>query len=243
MNIVPRQQTRIGKEELLAALRNEDLPEPALPLLAALVWIETGAGVKCQNFNVGNITASESYSGSAWRPPWYELSADASSRDIALHEAMQKGQAPRAFRAYGSLSAGVHDFAAVLHRSFPGVISAAEAGDPDAFRVELSRAYSRNYLNTASTATLKTFQAQFGGHPKGPAGAPSSSPSLFPAPLPTLRLGASGDAVRALCRLLGIQVVSLYDGSVEQAVRAYQAAKRLGADGVAGPKTWGELLR
>ena len=66
--------------------------------------------------------------------------------------------------------------------------------------------------------------------------------------LPTLRFGSSGDAVRALQRLLRSQNYFLrVDGSfgavTETAVKAFQEQRGLVTDGIVGPKTWRELTR
>lgn len=61
---------------------------------------------------------------------------------------------------------------------------------------------------------------------------------------PTLRLGSRGDAVRELQQKLGIEPV---DGSfgplTDTAVKDYQRANGLTADGVVGSQTWAKLER
>ena len=63
---------------------------------------------------------------------------------------------------------------------------------------------------------------------------------------PTLRRGASGEAVRRLQRLLsaaGFQVVpdGQFGARTEAAVRSFQRARGLTADGIVGPRTWAAL--
>lgn len=64
----------------------------------------------------------------------------------------------------------------------------------------------------------------------------------------TLRLGSSGDAVRALQaqlnakRAAGLAVDGAFGAAVEAAVRAFQAHAGIVSDGVVGPVTWTNLL-
>ena len=156
MNVVPRRTTPLAASEAQAAVASalrstfgRDMSRE-LPWLMALVWIETARGKSVQNFNVGNISASSSFPGDAWRPPWFDLEGGtaATERNVALHEAMLKGQAPSAFRAYSSLELGTLDFARQLKASFPEVVAAAGENDATAFRDALAQRYSRDYRNT-----------------------------------------------------------------------------------------------
>jgi hypothetical protein len=197
MNIVPRRNTPVSARDALRAVGDSYAAElgrratsTALALILALVWVETARGRSVQNFNLGNITASEAYSGDAWRPPWFEPASDADQRTIRLHEAMERGEAPRAFRAYSSLDQGARDFVRSLRRDFPDVLASAELGDPDAFRVELSRKYSKDYEDPASTASIAQFQTEFAALlPPDPAGGVVTSSS------------SSGTAVRIVVAL------------------------------------------
>lgn len=156
MNVVARRTTPLSAGEAQAAVASalratfgRDMTRE-LPWLMALVWIETARGKSVQNFNLGNISASESFPGDAWRPPWFDLEGGtaATERNIALHEAMLQGKAPRAFRAYPSLEFGALDFARVLKASFPEVIAAAGENSATAFRDALAQRYSKDYRNT-----------------------------------------------------------------------------------------------
>lgn len=67
-------------------------------------------------------------------------------------------------------------------------------------------------------------------------------------PLPVLRYGSTGDAVRVLQTLLtynryGVAVSGRFDVLTETAVKAFQANRRLVADGIVGSRTWRELTR
>lgn len=67
-------------------------------------------------------------------------------------------------------------------------------------------------------------------------------------PLPVLRYGNSGNAVRVLQTLLtynryGVGISGRFDVLTETAVKAFQANRRLSADGIVGSRTWQELTR
>ena len=65
--------------------------------------------------------------------------------------------------------------------------------------------------------------------------------------IPTLRRGSRGDMVEELQALLhakygaGLEVDGIYGAATEAAVRAFQKAHGLTADGICGPKTWAAL--
>lgn len=87
--------------------------------------------------------------------------------------------------------------------------------------------------------------AEMGGG-TAPAGSPSpaSAPSVATGPL--LRRGAEGAAVRRLQERLnahgaGVAVDGDFGSGTERAVRAFQQARGLAADGKVGPKTWAAL--
>lgn len=66
--------------------------------------------------------------------------------------------------------------------------------------------------------------------------------------LPVLRYGNTGNAVRVLQTLLtynryGVGITGRFDVLTETAVKAFQENRRLGADGIVGPRTWRELTR
>jgi len=70
--------------------------------------------------------------------------------------------------------------------------------------------------------------------PPAPGGAVASN-------RPTLRLGATGDAVRDAQQLLGVEVDGEFGSDTEEAVRMAQTAAGITVDGVIGPQTW-EIL-
>lgn len=120
------------------------------------------------NHNIGNITASERFDGAVWRPPWFELDPGALQRGevspklVELHEAMLRGQAPSAFRAYPSADDGARDFARVLAKNFPEVLRAARVPNAENFRKALAEKYSHDYRNPAATKSLAALMRDFG---------------------------------------------------------------------------------
>jgi hypothetical protein len=116
------------------------------------------------NWNAGNITAGPQWPGNAWRPPWFEVTAETALHPhlIELHQKMLHGQAPRAFRAYGSLLEGFQDFAHVLKHQFKSVLDAARTGDARAFVTALhDSGYSRDY-SPAHVPSMTALQAELG---------------------------------------------------------------------------------
>lgn len=169
MQIVPAVRTGMSAQQardaLLAALPGLDRETAAL--LLALVWVETGAG-GLMNFNAGNISASERFDGTAWRPPWFSLAdvealPDSPKKNVLreTHFRMLGGQAPSAFRAYRSAAEGFGDFARQLASSFRSVLDAGASGSPAAFVQALhDSGYSRDY-NSSHIPTFTKLQQQF----------------------------------------------------------------------------------
>jgi putative peptidoglycan binding protein len=207
--------------------------------LLSLIWIETAAGKSVQNHNYGNISASSAFSGSAWRPTWFEIDESSSERDKSLHRAMLEGKAPSAFRAYDTPEAGMGDFVKQIQRGFPEVLAASDTADPDAFRVALSQKYSKDYSNPNSTKSFASLFRQFGLDPKAVAGEglPTSSPQLHTSDLPTLRRDSLGSAVSLLGAFFGWRGVRFGIELCER-VKTFQGQNGLVPDGIVGPKTW-----
>lgn len=161
--VVPAKTTSVSKEQALAALQRAwgPLTRELAQSLLSLVWIETGGG-NLKNWNPGNISASDSYSGMLWRPPWYPEPTDETPQKYRdLHRAMLNKTAPSGFRAYATIDQGFADFVNQLRHSFPEVVAAAQHGTADQFRQALSQKYSHDYRNPQSTATFEKLRASF----------------------------------------------------------------------------------
>lgn len=155
MHVVPAVATQISAEHARDALRASmpGIDRESAALLLALIWVETGQGAACFNWNVGNITASDAWPGGAWRPPWF---SDVSTPKLAeLHARMLAGQAPSAFRAYDSAPEGFADFVRVLKAQFPSVLEAARSGDAAAF---VSALHDSRYSTDYTARHIPTFR-------------------------------------------------------------------------------------
>jgi peptidoglycan hydrolase-like protein with peptidoglycan-binding domain len=96
----------------------------------------------------------------------------------------------------------------------------------------------------SGTATaVKNFQASKGLTADGVAG-----PATWAAAVTTVRLGSSGNAVKALQvelnakRNAGLTVDGAFGAGTEAAVKSFQSHAGLTADGVVGPTTWKNLI-
>lgn len=162
---VPVKKTPITKEQALSGLMyawGYGLTREIARGILSLIWIETANGKSLNNKNPGNISASSKYIGKVWRPSWYfEPTPETPPKIVSLHSLMLKGQAPSAFRAYDTLSQGFEDFVSQLKHTFPEVVEAAKSGTPDDFRIALSKKYSHDYRNPASTKTFESLWSTF----------------------------------------------------------------------------------
>ena len=168
MHEVPRIRTPISESlaasSLVGALaaNGEHPHQREAQLLLAQIWLETGRGSSCNNFNVGNITASDRYDGGAFRPAWFTVSAASSSQMKHLHELMLKGQAPRAFRAYATLEAGMGDYVHQLNTTFQSIVAAARTGDALATATAIKTSRYTPDIEPASVAkTLDSIAKEF----------------------------------------------------------------------------------
>ena len=57
-----------------------------------------------------------------------------------------------------------------------------------------------------------------------------------------LRVGSTGDDVKKLQELLGVDVIGKFGPKTEAAVKGWQSANGLTADGVVGPNTWAKMF-
>jgi hypothetical protein len=138
MHEVPLIRTPVSEHDaasaLVAALAAlaEHPHQREAELLLAQLWLETGRGNACCNFNVGNISASDRYEGGAFRPPWFVIDASSGPLMVNLHNEMLKGRVPRAFRAYATLEAGMGDYVNQIFHTFHTIVDAARLGDAEA---------------------------------------------------------------------------------------------------------------
>lgn len=58
---------------------------------------------------------------------------------------------------------------------------------------------------------------------------------------PTLRIGSTGDAVRALQTKLGITADGVFGTHTDAVVKQFQTNNNLAPDGIVGPQTWAKL--
>jgi peptidoglycan hydrolase-like protein with peptidoglycan-binding domain len=61
--------------------------------------------------------------------------------------------------------------------------------------------------------------------------------------MPTIRKGSKGKAVRILQALLYINVTGEFDQNTEDSCKFFQNKSKLVPDGIAGVKTWKEILK
>jgi len=146
--IVPKVTTPLEpdavRDSLLKAWPSIDR-ETAASLLS-LIWVETGRGRSCHNWNVGNLSASETYPGPKYRPAWYTIGPDSSERMKRLHQMMLEKKAPSAFRAFPTLSHGMADYVSLLRKPlYAPVLEAAATGEIIPFVKALSQRYSKDY--------------------------------------------------------------------------------------------------
>lgn len=218
MQIVPAVTTPITAEQarvhLVAALPGLDRNTGTL--LLALVWIET-AGGHLQNFNAGNITASDRWPGNAWRPPWFTVDASSPQHLVELHEAMLHGKAPSAFRAYDTLLAGFQDFVRVLQHQFPTVLVAAASGDASAFvRALHDSGYSHDYT-PAHVPNMIHLQQQLGPQFLG-----------FPEPPPNVANIAFGVVGEIGVAVMAALIIAAHHEHKRDSRRANRRARRQG---------------
>lgn len=130
MTELSRKQTTITDAQLRAAI-DRLAPELTRQQRAhILAWIVVETARRPIRYNLGNLTLSEQAVASGadhWRPPWYTLDEDSSSRDIYLHDRMLDGKAPAAFRAYTSLEEGLAAMLKLLGRAHYDPLMAARS--------------------------------------------------------------------------------------------------------------------
>ena len=130
-----------------------------------------------------------------------------------------------------------------------GYLSGKADGNYGAKTVEAVKAFQKaNGLTSDGTAGEKTQKVLYGGNAKKATGKAAAAATATPAPSNgTLRVGSTGTDVKSLQqKLIELGFLSggadgIYGVKTAAAVRAYQKANKLSADGVAGQKTLSSL--
>lgn len=265
MNIVPRVSTPKSLEEIAAELREAFAAETGRPLdattgalLTAQILAETANGASVKNNSPANISASKSWPGDAWRPPWFEVNAESGPRMLLLHEQMLRGQAPSAFRAFASWSQGMRDYVGTLQRQFPTILAARtprelahaifdsgytrdhtpEATEPT-FTALVDRVRKSGVFDDlAPEPTTRPDLPKVGAAARSPSGSlPALSSYRYVTP-PDLTRGDSGPLVVFWQRVVGVVDDGLFGQKTEDATRAWQAKHGLPVTGVVSVTAW-----
>lgn len=160
----PRERTPFTEASVAELLRAElvarglDPHQDMAALMLAQIAFETARGNACDNRNVGNVTVSDSGIAHYYRPPWFAPSDDASPKLKALHAAMLKGKAPRAFQHFDSFEQGVKRYVEVAKSL--GCVEGARTGDPEIFASVIARAYTPD-APPSLASTLDKFRRDY----------------------------------------------------------------------------------
>jgi hypothetical protein len=145
MQIVPTVYRALDPAETAGAvfaafsLPGHPAPLSLVKILCALIWHETNGHPP--GFGIGNVAAAgfvngeevSSWTGLAWRPPWFEIDDSSSERNKTIHAEMLAGREPSAFRAFSSIGEAVGSWRALMVRRFQSMLEAAARGDVRAF--------------------------------------------------------------------------------------------------------------
>jgi peptidoglycan hydrolase-like protein with peptidoglycan-binding domain len=88
------------------------------------------------------------------------------------------------------------------------------------------------------TFDMNEFRRQVAAIMGGTAPLPRMLPAMDGQGRPTVRRGDEGDFVRIVQTAVGVPATGTFDGTTEEAVRAFQRANGLVPDGIVGPRTW-----
>jgi len=92
------------------------------------------------------------------------------------------------------------------------------------------------------TFDMEDFRRQVATIMAGTAPLPSIIPAFDEDDRPTLRRGDKGPAVELVQTRVGVDATGTFDAITEAAVRSFQRAHGLVADGIVGPRTWATLM-
>lgn len=193
-------------------------------------------------------------------------------RVAELRRRYEAGEAvPGKFAAYPSHEIGAQKFLNLFKsETNRRIIEAARANDAGEFHRAISLPHPKTGMAYCPDCTSGDVRAQysrlkedsvqfFPTYPKAQAeatGPGSSSPSESSRPLPgfgvslggsvrrlpTLRLGAMGQAVQLLQLMLGVHVDGAFGSQVQSYVKGLQRRSGIEVDGLVGPETWRVLL-
>lgn len=151
---LPALATPIRRAGLLACFdewhagQYPNLPSFSKPFACALIaqWcVETGAGARCFNWNIGNVRWTKGCGQHYQLLPCSEV--------VNGHEAHYSPPDMRcAFRAFATVAEGVEDYLVTLERDFPDAFRSAVWGDPVRFVLRLAKAHYYTALPGAYAA-------------------------------------------------------------------------------------------
>jgi hypothetical protein len=148
--------------ELEIALKTHgvELHRDMAALLLAQIGFETGF-THCDNNNPGNISSSDHTGRTFFRPAWFTVDDSSSVKLHQLHDAMLRGEAPRAFVAYNTLADGFDDYARELVQQSPEILTAARTGDARATADAIKRSHYTPDAPRTLPQTLDSLRKQF----------------------------------------------------------------------------------
>jgi hypothetical protein len=255
----------------------------SLAVLLAQSALETGHWKTSYCFNLGNQKASTTWSRDFCFYPADEIVSTGQAAQayalraprtdgVAGHDVelttLKSGQVQVTlypdhpwcrFRAFTTLQDGADDYFTLLVGRFKAAWPAVEAGDPEQFVRKLREA---GYFTASVERYLPPVLSLFKKYVKAlaqPAAAPAAHEPALILPVsaqgrPTLKRGASGDAVREVQRILiangyeGVTENGSFDEAMVRVVELFQLQHvnekgiALEADGEIGKNTWWALL-
>lgn len=217
-------------------------------LRAAHIILETGLQ-HCHCWNVGNVKWTDGYSSdyTMFRCGEVVLAADALEQRLEHPDTVCFKGAPfkrgarvmqeiilspphpwTRFRAFPSLEASLRDLDALLHRpQYAKALKGLVAGDVHTYAsgLRIGRYYTAD-VGSYSVGLKDQFFFVRG--------------TLTA--LPTLRLGATGEAVKRWQRAINRKETGAFDEMTAKATKSFQLGNSLTPDRVVGPRSWGAAL-
>ncbi len=174
MQIVPRVQTSLTAKALAALVYAGFVAAGTMPtlalveIIAAMIWVETAKTAGAFGFGWGNMSVAgfsggvehSTWTGKAWRPPWFDLATCRTPRDLTLHGQMLAGQAPSAFAAYDSAALGMAGLLSFLAHRIPDMIKTAARGDLAGFAASYHAHYAQGEQSAQAERAFDTARAE-----------------------------------------------------------------------------------